>query len=300
MLKDIEGLSRTIDGFSKFPEVDGQDLKICYSLKPLDLNWLRKIFNVDPNHPDIRVRHMDRKDFKLSKKQGEALQPYIVEEFIDFRLNKEQYEALKPYMIGEIVDFNDYVFYLGTTGGSIKEWDWRDGDPPTQIKNAFDKIEPLIRERTRLFYPPLVIPKKGQNSLALSLDYQLWEDFYKFITNSYQFTEFSVYRIDWDSVKNYKRVSWNRAIIAPKHVKEFLKNTCLNKFKEVAIAYGPKEPIILISLEYICDRFLQAFFEDNWGACFIIGAKRDKYGIVNLIHECFVEVSCGDYLTAPE
>ena len=89
-------------------------------------------------------------------------------------------------------------------------------------------------------------------------------------------------------------------IVASKHLREFLESTCISKYKEVAIAYGPKEPILLISLEYICDHNIKSFFEDTWGACFIIGAKRTKYGIVTLINECFVEVACGEYLTAPD
>lgn len=296
MLKDIEGISRSIFGFNKKQKKDGSlegGVQIEYDLKPLDLNWLRKLFNRDPNHPDMMVRHM-------------------VED-ADYTLNEEQYESLKPYMIGEPVDFNDYIFVLNSGAGSIKEWDWRVGYPPIQIKNAIDKINPIIiriereRECHSQKYPSIpmkksiVNPTKGQFVSPTLLDNveKFWEEFYEFRYNNYPFTEFSAYRIDWDNVKNYKRASWGRLIVSYKHVKEFLTNTCINEFKEVAIAYGRNEPILLISLEYIYDCNIKVFFEENWGACFIIGAKRNKYGIVTLINESFVEVACGEYLTAP-
>ncbi len=287
MLKDIEGLSRKIIGFSKISKIDGKNIKIAYKLKPLDLNWLRKMFNVDSNHSEMSARHM-------CEEKGQ-----------NYKLNKEQYEALKPYMIGEPVDFNEYKFFLDSGGASMKEWDWSAGYPPIQIKNAINKINPLIKdiEQIKEYYkqnPSLLKSRTAQLPSPILLETKSWEEFYEFRFDNYPFTEFSSYRIDWDNVKNYKRVSWNRAIVAPKHVREFLENTCLNKFKEVAIAYGPKEPTILVSLEYICDSFLETFFEDTWGACFIIGAKRNKYGIVTLINECFVEVACGEYLTAPD
>ena len=297
MLKDIEGISRSIFGFNKKQKKDGSiegGVQIEYDLKPLDLNWLRKLFNRDPNHQDIMVRHM-------------------VED-ADYKLNKEQYEALKPYMIGELVDFNDYIFVLNSGAGSIKEWDWRDGYPPIQIKNAINKINPIIKdiEKTRQLYKQkypsipmeksIVNPTKEQFASPILLDdaEKYWKEFYQFRYDNYPFTEFSAYRIDWDNVENYKRVSWGRLIVASKHLREFLESTCISKYKEVAIAYGPKEPILLISLEYICDHNIKSFFEDTWGACFIIGAKRNKYGFVTLINECFLEVACGEYLTTPD
>lgn len=293
MLKDIEGIGRNIFGFSKTPKIDGEGVQVEYDLKPLDLNWLRKLFNIDPNHPEMSARHMTE------------------DEDQDYKLNEEQYELLKPYMIGEPVDFNDYNFFLDSGGDN--GWDWRGGYPPIQIKNAINKINPIIEriEQEREYHKKkyssipmsksIVNPTKGQFTSPMLLDNpdKYWEEFYKFRYDNYPFTEFSGYRIDWDNVKNYKMASWGRLIVAAKHLREFLENTCINKFKEVAIAYGPREPILLISLEYICDHNIQIFFEDNWGACFIIGIKRNKYGIIELIKECFVEVACGEYLTAP-
>ena len=295
MLKDIEGISRRIFGFSKNPDIDGEGVEIEYDLKTLDLNWLRNLFNIDPNHREIPARHM------------------VDDEDQDYKLNEAQYEALKPYMIGEPVDFNGYNFFLDS---SIETgWDWRDGYPPTiQIKNAINRINPIIenieqtRERYRQKYPSIPVPQsivnptKEQFASPILLDdaEKYWEEFYQFRYDNYPFTEFSAYRIDWDNIKNYKRVSWGRLIVASKHLREFLESTCISKYKEVAIAYGPKEPILLISLEYICDHNIKSFFEDTWGACFIIGAKRNKYGIVTLINECFVEVACGEYLTTPD
>jgi hypothetical protein len=54
-----------------------------------------------------------------------------------------------------------------------------------------------------------------------------------------------------------------------------------------------------MTLECFCSQPLKELFADDWGACFLIGATRNKYGIVELHNEYFVEVTCGDYLTAP-
>ena len=44
MIKDIEGVSRVIFGFSKNPEVDGEGVKLEYDLENTDLNFLRNLF----------------------------------------------------------------------------------------------------------------------------------------------------------------------------------------------------------------------------------------------------------------
>jgi hypothetical protein len=275
MLKDFEGLSRMIIGFSKTPEIDGEHVQIDYDLKPLDINWLRNIFNVDPNDHDFLVRRMDDKNYKI---------------------NKEQYEILKPYMIGSPVNFEEYIFYLDVGGDYAEKWDWRSGYP-IQIKKAATKIAPYYTNK--IIAPELksYIVEKNQETLALELGIDYWEEFYKYIHDNYPFTELSIYRINWEAVINYKRLSWEKAINSSTNVKEFLENTCLNQFKEVVIAYGPREPVIVVSLKYICNHPLENLFDSEWGACFIIGAKRDKYGIIRLVKECFIEVDCGDYLT---
>jgi hypothetical protein len=279
MLKDIEGTERGISGFSKTPDVDGEGVQVEYKLHNIHLNFLRKLFGVDPNHPDKVITEM--------------LEP---EKSGGFRLNKHQYESLKPYIKEEVVDFEKYDFSLDAYSSS--NWDWR-SRWPIQIKNAPEKIKPFLDEKEQPYYPPLVANKNGQKSLATSLDEKYWEEFYNFRYYNYPLTEFSKYRIDWDAVKHYKRLEWEKAIASPNHVKEFLKSTCLNQFEEIAIGYGPREPIILMTLECFCSQSLEELFADDWGACFLVGTTRNKYGIVELHNEYFVEVTCGDYLTAP-
>lgn len=276
MLKDFEWNIRMIMGFSKTPEIDGKYVQIDYDLRPLDLNWLRKMFNVDPNHHDFRVRNMLDKGYKL---------------------NKEKYIMLTPYMIGDPVDFEDYIFYLDPGGHDNKKWDWR-GEYPIQIKNSATKIEHYYTNKIIVPEEKTYIVEKNQETIALKLDVKYWEEFYEHIRNNYPFTEFSIYRIDWETINNYKKLLWEQAVDNPKNVKQFLENTCLNQFKEVVVAYGPREPVIIISLKYLFDYPLKNLFDSEWGACFIIGAKRDKYGIIRLIKECFVEVDCGECLMA--
>lgn len=264
-----------IIGFSKHPEKDGEYVQIAYKLKPLNINWLRKIFNVDPNNYDYLVRIMNNESYKL---------------------NKKQYEVLKPYILGNPADFEDYIFYLESGSYDDKKWDWRSGFP-IQIKNAANKIEPYYTNK--IIEPGLksYIVAKAQETLALKLDIKYWEEFYDYIRNNYPFTELSIYRIDWETVRNYKSLPWKQAINSSKNIKEFLEHTCLSQFKEVVIAYGPREPVIIVSLKYICNYPLENLFDHEWEACFIIGAKRDQYGIIRLVKESFVEVDCGDCLT---
>ncbi|HET8687136.1 MAG TPA: hypothetical protein VFM18_10820, partial [Methanosarcina sp.] len=117
-----------------------------------------------------------------------------------------------------------------------------------------------------------------------------------YIRENYPFTELSIYRIDWDSIKDHKFLSMEQAISNPAKVREFFRNTGIEKFQEVVIAYGPREPVILIPLRYILDYPLKNLFDQEWGACFIIGANRDKYGMIKLVKECFVEVDCDEGL----
>jgi hypothetical protein len=55
-------------------------------LSGIGLNFLRKVFNIDPNHPDIMVRDMVY-DLKITEKEALLLRPYVDFEFDFYRYN---------------------------------------------------------------------------------------------------------------------------------------------------------------------------------------------------------------------
>jgi hypothetical protein len=83
MIYDIPGIIRQVIGFNKIPSKYGNHLAVVeYDLKPIDLNYLRELFNVDPNDPDLGVRDIiDPLD--INEEQAKALQPYVIDGTID-------------------------------------------------------------------------------------------------------------------------------------------------------------------------------------------------------------------------
>lgn len=83
MANDVEDIVRVVSGFSRIPDKYGRLLiEVEYRLKPVDLEFLQKLFNIDPNDPDIVATNMIY-DFKINVEQAKALQPYIIDGFID-------------------------------------------------------------------------------------------------------------------------------------------------------------------------------------------------------------------------
>ncbi|MBN9289309.1 MAG: hypothetical protein BGO43_12785 [Gammaproteobacteria bacterium 39-13] len=88
---DIEGIERVICGFSKITNANGnQPLEVMYYLKPIDLAYLQKLFDIDPNDPD----------------------PAVVDVIYCYDINEEQAKALQPYVIDGVIDLEKYDFML--------------------------------------------------------------------------------------------------------------------------------------------------------------------------------------------
>ena len=91
MVYDIPKTMRQVIGFSKIPNKYGNHLmEVEYNLKPIDLNYLRKIFNVDLDDPDLG----------------------IIDIIDPLDINAEQAKALQPYVIDGIIDLDKYFFEL--------------------------------------------------------------------------------------------------------------------------------------------------------------------------------------------
>ncbi len=91
MKNDVSGIKRVIMGYSKIPDEDGDCfLEVEYSLKPVDLQFLQKLFNIDPNDSEAVNRDL----------------------ILCYQINKEQAEALQPYVIDGVIDLDKYDFML--------------------------------------------------------------------------------------------------------------------------------------------------------------------------------------------
>ncbi len=91
MSDDVEGIVRTVAGYSKIPDEDGEKgLEVEYKLKPLKLKFLQKLFEIDPQDPD----------------------PAMVDLIYCYRINAEQAKALQEYVIDGVIDVDKYDFML--------------------------------------------------------------------------------------------------------------------------------------------------------------------------------------------
>lgn len=86
IIKDVEGIDRYVVGFDKIPDEDGEHhQKVEYKLKEMDLNVLRKIFNVNMNSSNpIVLDIIDPLD--INEDQAKLLNPYIIDGGIDTKL----------------------------------------------------------------------------------------------------------------------------------------------------------------------------------------------------------------------
>lgn len=140
-----------------------------------------------------------------------------------------------------------------------------------------DRIKPLI-----------------ERGIASLLDAIYCEAFNQYLCDHYPWASYNIY---WEKVnKPYKRLDWQKANV--EETTEFLKETCMGKFKEVCIVYGAAQPGLLINFDYAC-KDLENLTIFGWTVRFMVGIKRNKYGIVELEHGCFVEIDFADWLTAP-
>jgi hypothetical protein len=84
MAKDLEDVVRKVMGFNKIPNQNGNNVLVVeHYLKDVDLDDLRRIFNVDPEDPNIEIRDMYN-PIDLTKELADAVQKYIHDGKIEF------------------------------------------------------------------------------------------------------------------------------------------------------------------------------------------------------------------------
>ena len=142
-----------------------------------------------------------------------------------------------------------------------------------------ERVKPLIKQ-----------------GVASIIDAAYCEAFDQYQCDHYPWLPVTGYGIDWEKVtKPYQRLWWKTASV--EETTEFLKKTCMSKFQEVCIIYGAHQPGLLVSFEYACKE-LENLTVFGWATRCMVGARRNKYGIVELDYECFVEIDFVHWLTA--
>lgn len=131
--------------------------------------------------------------------------------------------------------------------------------------------------------------------IAKIIDANSCKKFNEYLCAQYPWVGFSD-RIDWDKVKKpFLRLDWQHA--NEEETTFFLKTTCLNNCDMIGIIYGAREKGLIVSFNYLCDH-LENLVLFGWRTHFIVGARKNKYGIIELMYDCFVEVDFSDWLTA--
>ncbi len=125
---------------------------------------------------------------------------------------------------------------------------------------------------------------------------ELCHQFNDFISTQYPWVPVTAYRIDWEKLSLCKRFNWSEA--SNEEIAKFLSTTCLSSFKEVCMVYSYREPGLLITFEFARNN-LWSLTHHGWGTRFMVGVKRNSYGVAELVEDCFVEIDCVDWLTAP-
>ena len=126
---------------------------------------------------------------------------------------------------------------------------------------------------------------------------ELCNKFNDFVSANYPWVPVTAYHIDWWKVSSEcKRLAWYEA--SDEEIKKFLHTTCISQFKEVCMVYSYREPGLLVTLDFACYNLWPLTYHSN-GTRFMVGVKRNAYGIVELVNDCFVEIDCSDWLTTP-
>lgn len=78
-MNDIPGILRVLCGYSKIPNKNGNyQLAVEYQIASINLSYLQKLFNIDPNDEDHGIR--DLIDcYEIDEKTAKTLQPYVKE-----------------------------------------------------------------------------------------------------------------------------------------------------------------------------------------------------------------------------
>ena len=136
-----------------------------------------------------------------------------------------------------------------------------------------------------------------EKNVAQVISKNLCNEFNNYISAEYPWHEINLYRIDWDKAGEYKRLNWRESSEAEDIM--FFKKSCLHSFEDVAVVFGKTEPGLLMKFDAV-SKHLEDLSVHVPLTFFMVGAQKDKYGIISLEHKCFIEMDMTKrWLTAP-
>lgn len=103
--KEADKIIRTVCGFDLVPDKNGDHVfRVKYYLKPIDLNFLRKLFDIDMTGDDMAELYM-LYCYEINQEQADALQPYVIDGVIDLSKYYFMLESERSYP-GQVLNFS--------------------------------------------------------------------------------------------------------------------------------------------------------------------------------------------------
>ena len=133
--------------------------------------------------------------------------------------------------------------------------------------------------------------------LAKIVDIQYCTLFNQYLCDNYPWFPITGYSIDWSKVTHpHTRLRWDEA--DDEKTFQFLQTTRLRNYKEICFVYGAEEPGLLVDIDFAFKNINDLIiFGIDTG--FMVGVMRDKYGVIRMINDCFVEALPVSWLTSP-
>lgn len=136
------------------------------------------------------------------------------------------------------------------------------------------------------------------NKTVEVLDVQYCKDFDDFVTAQYPWDIGYADLIDWDATPGYKQIK--NVQLFSIEAQKFIRESCVAKYEYLAIFYGYAEPGVVGKFDDIVNNLSTLSFHTPWVNC-LVGAIKNKYGVIELVNSDFVEVWAGKCtLTAPD
>ncbi len=119
-----------------------------------------------------------------------------------------------------------------------------------------------------------------------------------FVTNHYPWDLGYGDVIDWDATPSYKQIK--DVQLFDIEAQKFIKQSCVGKYEYLAIVYGARKPGVVGEFDDVVMNLSTLSFHTPWVE-FLVGAKRNSFGIYELVNADFIEVWKGKCtLTAPD
>ncbi len=137
-----------------------------------------------------------------------------------------------------------------------------------------------------------------RNKTVEVLDSQYCIEFDAFITNQYPWDLGYGDLIDWDATHSYKQIKNVQLFSVEAH--KFIRDSCVAKHDYLAIIYGANEPGVIGKFNDVLQHLSKLSSHTLWVES-LVGAKKNDYGIYELVNTDFIEVWVGKCtLTAPD